>query len=488
MKADQVGSSPHQRWAELRFSIIGPLLAAPSEPGELASRIKELASTAWLHPEAGVPVEFGASTIERWYYAAKNKKSNPVGALRAKPRSDQGITRSMNEVVKKWLSDNYQSHPSWSRKLHADNLRVWLEIVSRTSPQAQMPSYASVVRYMTRRGFSKIMRARSPMSPGQQKARARLDQREVRSYEAEYVGGLWHLDFHHGSRQIVTANGRRVTPLCLCILDDHSRLICHAQWYLHEDTKTLVHGFNQALQKRGLPRSLMSDNGSAMVSEEFKSGLLRLGITHDTTLPYSPYQNGKQESFWGNLEGRLMAMLENEKDLNLVRLNQLTQIWVEKEYNLAVHSETKTAPIERFIHDKDVLRTAPSMDDLKLAFRRDVKRIPRRSDGSLSLVGKRFEIPTAFRALRKAFVRYAEWDLSSVHLVDPVTQSLLAQIYPVDLTKNAEGKRRIYEKQTDFPLIDYQHNEPPLLTKLIEEYSATGLPPAYIPMPEEELP
>ena len=30
------------------------------------------------------------------------------------------------------------------------------------------------------------------------------------------------------------------------------------------------------------------------------------------TLPYSPYQNAKQESFWGRIEGRLMAMLEGE--------------------------------------------------------------------------------------------------------------------------------------------------------------------------------
>src|SRR5277367_3452820 len=30
------------RWARLRFSIIGPLLASPPEPGELAGRISEL--------------------------------------------------------------------------------------------------------------------------------------------------------------------------------------------------------------------------------------------------------------------------------------------------------------------------------------------------------------------------------------------------------------------------------------------------------------
>ena len=33
----------------------------------------------------------------------------------------------------------------------------------------------------------------------------------------------------------------------------------------------------------------------------------RLGVVHHTTLPYSPHQNGKQEAFWGPVEGRLIA-------------------------------------------------------------------------------------------------------------------------------------------------------------------------------------
>lgn len=182
-----------------------------------------------------------------------------------------------------------------------------------------------------------------------------------------------------------------------------------------------------------------------------------------------------------------MAMLEGEKDLSLTRLNQLTQIWIEKEYNLAIHSETKSAPLERFIHGKDVLRPAPDATALRLAFRQDVTRIPRRSDGTFSLLGKRFEIPTTFRTLAKVFVRFADWDLSQVHLIDPKTQATLAQVYPVDLKRNAEGKRRVFEKQIELPLIEHKRSESPLLTKLIAEYSATGLPPAYIPMPEEEV-
>ena len=62
-----------------------------------------------------------------------------------------------------------------------------------------------------------------------------------------------------------------------------------------------------------------------MTATERSEGLARLGVLHQTTLPYSPYQNGKQETFCGQIEGRLMAMLEGVDDLTLVKLNQATQ-------------------------------------------------------------------------------------------------------------------------------------------------------------------
>ena len=77
----------------------------------------------------------------------------------------------------------------------------------------------------------------------------------------------------------------------------------------------------------------MSDNGSAMKSAEFTSGLMSLGIQHELTLIYSPEQNGKIESFWGIFEGRFMAMLENITELTLDELNRLAVLWVEHEYN-----------------------------------------------------------------------------------------------------------------------------------------------------------
>jgi putative transposase len=311
----------------------------------------------------------------------------------------------------------------------------------------------------------------------------------VRSYEAEYTHSLWHADFHHGSRKVVTPSGRWVRPLLLGIIDDHSRLLCHLQWYLEETAETLVHGLCQGFQKRALPRALMTDNGAAMQAEEFRAGLHTLGILHETTLPYSPYQNAKQESFWATLEGRLMAMLEGVKELTLERLNEITQAWVEQDYHHSHHAEIGMTPLRRYLEAAGVGRDCPNSQSLRQAFRCTVSRRQRRSDGTLSLAGLRFEIPNRYRHLERPMIRYARWDLRSVELLDPHTQVALCSLYPLDKTANASGQRRALESvEKETPTVSPQTAAelPPLLRKLLADYAATARPPAYLPKPTHD--
>jgi len=305
----------------------------------------------------------------------------------------------------------------------------------------------------------------------------------VRSYEAEHVGGLWHLDFHNGSLKTLQPNGEWVTPVLLGILDDRSRLACHVQWYLREASRELVHGLSQAFLKRGLPRALMTDCGSAMLAAETQDGLRRLSIEHRPTLPYSPYQNGKQESFWNQVEGRLLAMLEGVKELDLELLNRATQAWCEQEYNRAIHSETGQAPRERFLAGPDLMRDSPSPEDLRFAFCATSTRCQRKSDGTVSIESLRFEVPAHYRHIRRLYVRYAPWDLTRVWLVDPKSNQALAPLYPVDKAKNAGGqRRRLPPPHTPAPCAATPGDIAPHLKQLMAQYALTGLPPAYVPL------
>ena len=248
-----------------------------------------------------------------------------------------------------------------------------------------------------------------------------------------------------------------------------------------------MHGFMQALQKRGLPRALMSDNGSAMISAEFTQGLERLGILHQPTLPYSPYQNAKQEVFWVQVEGRLLAMLEGETELTLAKLNQATIPWIEFEYHRKHHSEIGCSPLDRYLKGPGVGRPCPDTSKLRHAFCDQVKRRQRKSDGTFSLNGKRFEVPSQYRHMAQLSIRYARWDLGHVSLVDANNNnSQLCMLYLQDKSANASGLRRTLEPNSEKAIPEIKTSGgAPLLKELMAEFAATGLPMPYIPKGEE---
>ena len=479
-------ASDHERWARLRFAVVGALLVAPPEPGELRAAIAALAGRTWRHPVSGEPVRFGFSTVERWYYTARAAGADPVGALRSRRRADAGRHRRFGERLRAVLRGLYQAHPSWSVQLHVDNLAV---LVADDASLGPMPSYATVRRYLQANGMRRRARRRRD-TPGALAAERHLATREVRSYELAHVNALWHADFHVGSHRVVDAKGRYHRAHLLGILDDCSRLCCHAQWYLAEDAERFVHGLSQALQKRGLPRALLTDNGGAETAAEVTEGLARLGVVHETTLPYSAYQNAKQEVLWAQVEGRLLAMLEGVEPLTLQVLNDATLAWVEREYHRRVHDELGCSPLERFRTGPDVARECPDAAALRRAFRAHTTRTQRRSDGTCTVLGTRFEVPSRFRHIQRLALRYARWDLSSIDLIDPRTEQPVAVLRPLDKTRNAERGRRaldpVYETGTGAAVSGADAGIAPLLEQLMAEYAATGLPPAYLPFDPQD--
>lgn len=471
------------RWARMRFAIIGQLLASPPPPGEVGARIAELAKTPWRHPTTGDVLHLSAKTIERMYYAVRGEL-DPIRALERKAPKHTGTHPSVTPELGEAIEEQYRQHPGWSYQLHYDNLLV----VAKTLPViTTLPAYATVRRFMKHHGFYRRKRRRGKGGDDDPMPR------ETRSYEVAHVNALWHYDFHEGRRTVVTPSGERKKPYLFGMLDDCSRVCCHAQWYLDpENTETLVHGFSQGIQKRGVPRASLSDRGGAMTAGETVGGHENLSIVQYLTLARSPEQNAKQEHFWTRIEGRLMPMLEGEPELTLDLLNTATQAWIEQEYHRTIHSELGKTPLERYLEGPDVGRPSPSSEELRRAFRMELTRTQRRSDGTVTVEGVRFEVPSAYRTLNQLRLRVARWDLSSVNLVDPRNSAHLAVLYPLDKIKNADRKRRVL---AEIALPPAPAPRPagiaPLLRELMAEYAATGLPPAYLPkntasIPDEE--
>ena len=292
------------RWARLRFSIIGPLLASPPEPGELAGRIGELAETPWRHPTTGEVLRFSAKTIERMYYAARDQ-ADPLRALERKVPKHAGTHPSVSAALAKAIDKQYAEHPRWSYQLHHDNLVA----AAKENPSlGPMPGYATVRRFMKDRGLFQNRRRRGKGSETE------VVPRETRSYEVAHVNALWHFDFHEGKRQVLTASGERKTPylfgaarrLLAAVLP--RAVVPRPREHRGSDSRPQPGDSRSA----GLPRAMLSDNGAPMKAAETIEGVERLGIVQYLTLPNSPEQNGKQEHFWTQVEGRLMPMLEGE--------------------------------------------------------------------------------------------------------------------------------------------------------------------------------
>jgi len=225
-----------------RFSVVGSLLAAPPAWGELKRAIQSLAEKTWTHPVSGSEARFATRTIERWYYAARREQDDPVGVLRRAIRKDCGNVslveessiedlpaRRQSPTLVEQLFKQYGDYPHWTYQLHYDNLVARVKADPSLGP---LRSYSTVKRYMKAHRLIRKRRPTPKGRPGEPRVEERRQSREIRSYEAEYVGSLWHLDFHHGSLKVLTYGDQWQRPIVLGIFDDHSRLCCHLQWYL----------------------------------------------------------------------------------------------------------------------------------------------------------------------------------------------------------------------------------------------------------------
>ena len=460
-----------------RYVILEPLLTRPPAPGELAARLREMSSKSYIQQWDHRSINVSVRTLERWYAECK-KAALPTQALQPKLRSDRKQTRVVLETHKKWLAEFNRKYPSWSVQLLYDNMDA-------ANLATFIPSYSTILRYFKAQNFfTKSLRSKH------------RNVKEIRSYEVEYVGQLWHMDFHMGSRMVLTESGEFKQPICMAIIDDKSRLVCHAQWFLNETAEVLVHGLCQAIAKRGMPATFYTDNGSAMKAYELVTGLEVLAIKKETTLPYAAYQNGKQESFWKPLEGRLIKMLPREKRVTLDVLNAVTQAWVEQDYHTTVHSETKETPLFRFLNQKHVLRPGLAFNDMKKCFRMRVKRTVRKTDGTLTLDGTRFELPRCYAHMDEVLLRYARWNLGEAEVLCPDTFKPLCVIYPLDKLTNSLAHRNLDPDKVSklAPNIDLDSEGtlcittdtlPPLLARCLQKHAQENRLGGYIHLATE---
>jgi len=353
-----------ERIALFRFGLISSLVSHKGlSRGERELRIHYITSRTWEIP--GSPrSSIGRTTLLRWL-AVYQQSGCQLESLKPRPRADRGCSRVMDEETEAAMV-------ALRREMPAVSLPVLMKMARARHliPADRTPSKDSLYRLFKRHGLDKDQRL--PV--------------DRRRFETELVNDLWQSDCMHGPR--VIHEGKLRKSYLFAIIDDHSRLITHAQFYLAENIESFRDCLLQALEKRGLPRRLYVDNGAAFRSNKLKYACARLGVALLHSAPYTPEGRGKIERYFRTVRTQLMPLLA--ENLSLEKLNEQLHSWIDGDYHQRIHSTTGQTPLERYLAHLSLLRPAPKdlHDYFRVAVRRRVDK-----DRIVALKGKLFEAP-----------------------------------------------------------------------------------------------
>ncbi|MGH3333012.1 MAG: IS481 family transposase [Nocardioidaceae bacterium] len=156
---------------------------------------------------------------------------------------------------------------------------------SQTSSQNAPPSVSTIWRILTRRGFVTPQPQKRPRSSWHR-------------FEAEQPNERWQADTTHWQ----LADGTPVEILNL--LDDHSRLALACVPRRTITGPDVVHAFQDAFVRWGIPASVLTDNGAVFTGLPRRGGrvaleieLGRLGVRFDHSRANHPQTQGKVERF-----------------------------------------------------------------------------------------------------------------------------------------------------------------------------------------------
>lgn len=180
------------------------------------------------------------------------------------------------------------------------------QALSQMGPLPAETGVGKVQGLLYRLGFLKVSKgtaakvAQAQVPPlAKVRRRRRNKPVKVRHFERARPNELWQTD-------IMTFMLKGQYRLYLIgFMDDNSRFL--VGWGLHryQTTKNVQEVFRAAIEKHGLPKEVLSDNGRQYYTwrgkSQFTIMLTKLGIAHIRSRPYHPQTLGKIESFWRNM-------------------------------------------------------------------------------------------------------------------------------------------------------------------------------------------
>ena len=395
--------------AVFRFGVISDfIMGAQMSRAEKRRLMRDKCARKWQIPFSE-KTRLSMGTISRWCRLYKDSNGD-LRSLQPKDRSDQGKSRAMDEETCLSLIELKSEIPA----LGVPQLIEEMNRQNRVSPGIVLNN-STVYRFLHQHEL---------VHPQVKKP---VDRRK---FEAELPNDLWQSDVMHGPK--IDVNGKMRKSYLIAIIDDHSRLIAHGEFYLSETLASYLDCFENALAKRGLPRKLYVDNGAAFRSRhlEYISASLAIALIHST--PYQPQGRGKIERFFKTVR---IQFLPGFKGQTLNELNEAFDGWLIDVYHQRKHSSTKQSPFERFTANLHCLRAAPA--NLHDYFRKVARRRVNK-DRSITLNGHLYEAPVALIGKRVELL-YHESQPQQVEV--KYQHQSFGMLAPINLNVNCRIKR-----------------------------------------------
>lgn len=340
--------------ALFRYGMIADLLHLGPEDKGLYGLLRKKAEGEYRIPGT-TRSRVAAETMRDWLKA--HRKAGFDG-LKPRPRKDAGQSRSLPQEVVDLLVSIKDGNPELSVQL------VIKEALATQKVSAELPLAPTTVhRILTRAG---LMRREDGGAEG-----------DRRRFAFQKAGELWMSDVMHGPAVGVGGKVKRKSYL-IAFIDDASRVVPHAAFALSENTAAFLPVLKQAVLRRGVPKRLFVDNGSAYRSHHLSLVCAKLGITLIHARPYAPESKGKQERWFRTVRMQLLPTLTQADTVSLEALNRRLWAYVEGEYHQTPHRGLdRETPLDRWAKSADEVSYFPQQqEDLDALFLSETKTGP----------------------------------------------------------------------------------------------------------------
>ncbi|MGI5865365.1 MAG: Mu transposase C-terminal domain-containing protein [Myxococcales bacterium] len=399
--------------ALFRIAVLGPLVGAELEHGDLLELCRQAAERRWEWPD-GTLGRVEARTVENWYYAYRR---GGFEALKPKDRKDLGQSEIRTEVADLLLRAKRERPRRSLRRL----IRM-MELAGKALPGEL--SRSSVHRLLARHGVS-----RRPL---------RGPTAERRSFIYEFAGELLVGDALHLRRRVLGPDGRPRKVYMLSQIDCATRYLPESIFAFSEDAATQERGLKSALLAHGLWQRYYVDLGSAYVAGSLKLICAELGIELLHAGPRDAAAKGVIEKWHRTWREEVEDELP-DRPITFAELEQKHRAWLTCEYHARKHETTDRAPREHWLEQCAKLRAAPSQERIDELFLHRARRTVSKT-GCVRWQGGRLEVSPELcgRQIELRFDPHTTEKLPRVF----VDGRFVCDTVALDLVRNSRRKRR----------------------------------------------